>query len=181
MVLHGADDGVSDAAAMGLAGRAYTWMKNMMDDISFSWARLVVNYGLDEPSSGGVRSRYAGYFEKLVKAGIIIIGFILLTMLAGLLISSRRKSEPFAAEVSRFEERISRLIPGLTRETGETVRSFAERAAEKAGEENAGIIRKYWNVLYDCLYRGTLAKDGALRTLKGLRRSIKGRAAPKGG
>lgn len=181
VVLHGADDGVSDAAAMGLAGRAYTWMKNMMDDISFSWARLVVNYGLDEPSSGGVRSRYAGYFEKLVKAGIIIIGFILLTMLAVLLISSRRKSEPFAAEVSRFEERISRLIPGLTRETGETVRSFAERAAEKAGEENAGIIRKYWNVLYDCLYRGTLAKDEALRTLKGLRRSIKGRAAPKGG
>ena len=61
------------------------------------------------------------------------------------------------------------------------MRSFAERAAEKAGEENAGIIRKYWNVLYDCLYRGTLAKDEALRTLKGLRRSIKGRAAPKGG
>ena len=178
VVLHGADDGVSDAAAMGLAGRAYTWMKNMMDDISFSWARLVVNYGLDEPSSGGVRSRYAGYFEKLVKAGIIIIGFILLTMLAVLLISSRKKGDPVAAEISRFEQRIASALPGMGRETGETVRDFAERAAEKSTDENASVIRKYWNVLYDFLYRGTLAKDEALRTLKGLRMSIR-RGAPK--
>ena len=173
----GADLVAADPAAMGLTMRAYTWMKNLMDDISYKWASLVVNYGLDEQPADP-RSRYSGYLEKLVKAGIIIIGFILLTMLAVLLISSRKKGDPVAAEISRFEQRIASALPGMERETGETVRDFAERAAEKSTDENASVIRKYWNVLYDFLYRGTLAKDEALRTLKGLRMSIR-RGAPK--
>ena len=177
VIERGADLVAADPAAMGLTMRAYTWMKNLMDDISYKWASLVVNYGLDEQPADP-RSRYSGYLEKLVKAGIIIIGFILLTMLAVLLISSRKKGDPVAAEISRFEQRIASAFPGMERETGETVRDFAERAAEKSTDENASVIRKYWNVLYDFLYRGTLAKDEALRTLKGLRMSIR-RGAPK--